>query len=244
LERQHAEQVKREAEWIASTAPQLEAPVTEEQLSKILEGGPEAVTVLQEIRKRDMAYAMLNAQKNIAQNLNPLLAKFDAALSPLLANHEQLARYQVTQQFVHKYPDFKSHIQFATDVAQRLRETYPDQVNAMTPEQFIDEVARQTDGLLTQNYERFRQFSPNSAPTWREALKQQQTPTPTPTPTPAAAPTPTPTPAAAPTPTPAATPAPAATKPAVRPPVGSPPTVAPGTVPKDWSKSVASTLRG
>jgi hypothetical protein len=242
---QQAQIKQQETKWIAETAAQMEAPITEAELNEILDGGPKAVALFQKLRQQDMANAMLNAQKNIANNLNPILEKFSSMLAPVLQHHDSIARYQVTQQFVAKHPDFKPHLDLATQVAEELQARYPQQVNSLTAEQFIDEVARQTGAMLDANWKR---FNPTATGTWRDVAKAAP-----------AAPAAVPALSAAPaapvvTPTPAPIPSAAALPPGappvvtaglkIKPPVGAVPTNAPPALQPSWQKAVASSMRG
>lgn len=177
---------QREAEFIQTTSAALDAPLTEAEVDTLLGGGKEAVAMMTNLRKRDMATAILQARKGIAEGLNPVLQEIFKGLAPLAQQHEQLQRYNITQQFVSKHKDFAPHLDLATNIAEELLKRYPEQASRLTPDQFIDEVARQTDVHLSAQ---FKRFNPQSAASWRTAGQTPATP-----PAPAAQPPPPPAP--------------------------------------------------
>lgn len=174
------EQAAAEQKWISELANTVEIPMTEEEIDTLLTGGEDAVALMQNMRKRDTAYAAVLAQKKMAEGINPVLQQLFSAMKPLVQHYESLQRYSVTQQFVGRHPDLKSHIDLATQVAETLMEKYPDQFNQLSDEAKMDEVARQTEHLLDMQW---RQFSPTGS--WRDAAKLT-----TPLPAPAAPPPP------------------------------------------------------
>jgi hypothetical protein len=211
---------QKEEEWVTKSSSQMKADLTEQDLETILTGGPEAVKLFSGIRQRDMARAVLSARKGIAEALNPVLENIFNSLQPVLQQHEQVQRYSVTQQFEAKHPDFKPHMDLATKVAESLMERHPAEVGKMSTEQFLDEVARQTDNFLTQNWRRF-----NPSGSWRDAGKPAAQVVPVvPSPAPIVTPTPLPIPA-------------------VRPLSGNAPQALTGQK-GSWNKQVAATLVG
>ena len=162
---------QREEEWITKSSPQMKADLTEEDLETILTGGPDAVALFSGIRQRDMASAVLQARKGIAEALNPVLENIFNSLKPVLQQHEQVQRYSTTQRFSEKHPDFAPHMDLASQVAEQLMERHAEAVQKMSTDQFIDEVARQTDNILQQNFKRF-----NPTGSWRAAGKPAAAP--------------------------------------------------------------------
>lgn len=227
IAKQNAELAQREAQFVQDLSGQLDAPLTEQEFDVLLAGGKPAVELMTSLRKRDMATAVLQARKGIATALNPVIDKVFQTLNPLVGQWEQLQRHNVESQFLTKHKDFVPHLDRARSVADELYKRYPNEVNKMSPEQFIDEVARQTDIILTNEYKR---WNPSANTSWREAARAAQAP---PAP-PAAAPV---------IPAPAIPPTPAAPK--VRPPATNAPAgfPAPGAG-GNWQKGVASSLRG
>ena len=184
----------REAEFIQTTSAALDAPLTEAEVDTLLGGGKEAVAMMTNLRKRDMATAILQARKGIAEGLNPIIEQIFAGLAPLAQQHEQLQRYNITQQFVAKHKDFAPHLDLATSIAEELLKRYPEQASRLSPDQFIDEVARQTDlHLATQ----FKRFNPQATGSWRTAGQPAAAPARVTPPAPATPPPPAPRPLAA-----------------------------------------------
>lgn len=219
----------REAQFLQETAAALPlSSLTEQQMDTFLAGGKSAVELFDSLRKQDVATAILHARKGIAQGLDPIIHELFNAVRPLVANHTDLRKYQIEQHFLAKHKDFGPHVGRARQVAEALVQQFPDRVNTMTDDQFVDEVARQTDLILSAEY---RQWFPNNQGTWRNAG--------------AASPAATAAPVAA-APAPVAAPVAPAPAPAPRPqaPAANAPLAAGGGVPDHWHKSVARTLRG
>src|SRR5213075_148582 len=108
----------------------------------------------------------LLARKSMYEDLEPMIKNLDATLAPLLTNHQTLERATAEQQFVASYPEFKSHLGTAREIAQALETQFPEQVRKMTQEQFAQEVAAQTDAVLQTEYKR---WFPSATNTWRDA---------------------------------------------------------------------------
>lgn len=210
-----------EAKFIAETAATLSPALTSEQLDTILAGGDAAVSTLQDLRRQDMATSILAARKGIASALSPIMDQMFAALRPLVEQHQELQKYHIEQQFVAKHPDITPHLGRAKQIAEELNRLYPQQVAKMSPDQFIDEVYRQTDLMLSEEH---RRWFPQGNGNWRAS---------------AAPPAPSPTPAPAPSPAPVA----AAPVAPVRAPAPNVPAGAGGGAAPNWRKSVASSMR-
>jgi hypothetical protein len=225
---------KRQQEFINKTIESLDAPLTETELDTLLAGGQEALQLFTNLRKRDMATAIMQARLGVADGLNPILNNIFQAMAPVVQQHEKLQRYSVEQTFVNKHQDFTPHIDRARQVAEELYKRYPQQVSKMTADQFVDEVARQTDIILTNEYKR---WNPNATTTWRDAARAAAAPAPAPAPAATAAPA-TPGPA-----TPSAAPAPAPVRKPIRPPAATVPQGGSGTSPASWDTMVAASLR-
>lgn len=230
IEAQKQELAKCEQEFLNNTIASIDVPMTEAELETILEGGKQAVELWQAARKRDMANAVLMARKGVAEGLNPVMSRLFESLKPLVANHENIERYQVKQLFLTKHKDFVPHVAQAEQVADELVRRYPQQVLKMSHDQFTDEVARQTDVILTAEHKR---WFPQGNGNWRTSA--QTVPVTPPAPVVPAVPPVVPV-AVAPAAAPAARPA--------RAPVGNPPSGAPMATSADWKKTVASSLRG
>lgn len=171
-----------EKKWISDYAAAIEAPITEDEVDTLLTGGEDAVKLMQDMRRRDIAYAVMQARKNISEGLNPVLQQVFSVLKPLTQHYESLQRYSVTQQFMAKHPDLKGHVDLATQVAETLMQRYPNEFSALNDEQKMDEVARQTTQILDAQWKRF-----NPQGSWRDAGKAAPAPAP---PAPPAAPRP------------------------------------------------------
>lgn len=218
---------KKEGEWIAQHAQTYKSPASEADLDLILTGGKEGLAKFQELLQHAHASAHLQARKSIFDQLNPTLQQVNANMQPLVQQQQQLQRYQVEQKFVTKHADFAPHIDQAKAVAEELARRFPNEVAAMTDDQFVDEVARQTDKILADNHKR---WFPAGGGNWRQTAA------------PVAAPS---APPAAPATPPAVVPAVApAQTPAVRPPSANAPGGFPtGPAQASWAKGVAATLR-
>lgn len=169
---------------------------SKEDMEAILEGGEPAAKLLAErINKISEALprAVLLARKSMFADLNPILESARQTLAPIVEQQIQLERIGTEQVFVSRHPEYQEHVEHARMVADALIAQYPDQVRAMTREQFVDEVAKQTDVVLQQNY---KYFNPAATDTWKDALQKAKAiaasaaaaPAVTPPATPAAAP--------------------------------------------------------
>jgi hypothetical protein len=166
-----------EHKWVNDYSEVVDTPFTEDEMDTLLTGGQEAVELMQKMRKRDIAYAVLQAKKNIAEGLNPVLQQLFSTVHPLAQHFESLQRYTVTQQFVSQHPHLKDHMDLAKQVAETLVQKHPREWEAMSPEQKINEVARQTTQILDNQWKRF-----NNSGSWRDATKTQAAPVPLPPP--------------------------------------------------------------
>lgn len=223
---------QREAEFINATAPTLDAVLTEEQMDTLLTGGQEAVKLFTHLRQQDMARAVLVARKGIAEQVNPIIKALSEQIRPLAEQHQNLQVYHTEQHFVSKHKDFAPHVQTARSVATELWKRFPEQVSRMTLDQFVDEVARQTDTILTNQY---KQWFPTGNGDWRAATRAMQAPAAPPAPA-VVTPTPAPVPAAAPAPQPAP-------RAAVRAPASNGPAGTPTGLTVPWQRGVAHSLR-
>jgi hypothetical protein len=221
---------QKEGEFVENRIKEFKssAKVDEKQLETILSGGPEGAKALTEVLHTVGAEAYAKAQLDVRRAIYADIEQIDAGVreafkqvQPLLAEHQRIQQYSVEQSFLNKHPDFKGHVETARKVATKLIESYPQQCYAMTPEQFIDEVAAQTDSILTSDFRRWNQ-DPNSS--WRNFNKAAAPPVETPAPAPAPVATP---------------PAP----PALKPPGANPPASVPANT-ANWHKSVAASLQG
>lgn len=219
----------KEQAFIETMSAQLDAPLTEEQIDTLLSGGKDAVELLTSVRKRDMATAILQARKQLADGFNPLLKQIYDQLIPLSENHQQLTRYSVEQAFFAKHKDFATHSETARNVAEELVKRFPEEVRKLSTDQFIDEVARQTDQILASEHLR---WFPQGGGNWRAGAA---------VPLPAGAAAPQPPPPAAP---PAAPQVPAAAGPrVVRPPASNAPSMPAAASAPTWNKAVARSMR-
>lgn len=136
-------------QWVVDRASTIDfEPLDEDQLNTILDGGDGAVAAFNDIRRRDAARAMLETRLSLEADLNPLLQHIHNAMAPVLERERQLAEYQITTQFSNKYAELIPHEQTARKVAEQLTTQYPEETSKMTPDQFVDEIARQTENIL------------------------------------------------------------------------------------------------
>src|ERR1044071_7999188 len=166
---------------------------TPDEFETILSGGKEAVELFERKLTDTCTRAIMLARKSIYSDLNPQLAQFSKALQPLTVQQVELERIATEQAFSATYPEYLPHADTAKSVAEALVKSYPKEVEKMTRDQFMQEVAAQTDRILQTEYKR---WNPNATGTWRDAAKAAPAAT-TPPAAPATPPTPAPTPAAA-----------------------------------------------
>lgn len=229
---------EREKQWVDENAKEISISVTPQEMEGILVGGEESVAAMQALLSRVAAQSLLLARKTIYTDLNerllPRLEAYEKQLGPVVQEYEKIQRHAAEQSFLTRYPDFQvpTARNKARQVAEALRQQYPEQVARLSQDQFDDEVARQTDRILT---DEFKTWHPDPSQTWRTFFKAPAPPAATP-----AAAAPPAVPAAAPA---AAPEAPAAAPSGVKPPVAhSPAAMVSGTKP-DWHKQVNQSLR-
>jgi len=216
-EKRAAAELKQKKEaWITGQLENLDVNITPEEHDAILEGGPEAVKKLIEMRKRDIATATLRARETIYEDLKPVLENIENQVrqfQPLYDDHQQLQRMRVEDSFKKAHPELAPRMTLCRQVAQSLVQQYPNEISQMSEPQVFAEVARQTKMVLEQ---------------------MGITDTPAPTPAPAAEVVPA-------APAPAA--APVAPKPTPKPPASMAPSGVPAAsgLPS-FSKSVAASL--
>jgi hypothetical protein len=204
--------------------------LTEEALEKILVGGKEGIATLNGLLKNVAARSILEARKSIYAELNPVVSQLSQQVSPLIQNNQQLERHATEMAFTTKFPEYSGeNLGTARYVAEQLVEKYPQAVAQMDREQFLEEVNRQADKIISED---FKRWHPSFTGTWKDWAKSQSAP---PTAPAALAATPA---APAPAPVPAK---PTAPKPAAKPPSSNSPGNVTGA-PKDWQRGVAGSL--
>ncbi len=221
--------------WVENASQHIPVELTEQQVETILGGGKESVAMVAGLLKNTGAHAALTAQKSVLgilnQSLLPGLKKLREQHEQVFANYQQLQRYEVQAQFVAKYPEFVPHADRARSVAESLIAQYPEECAKLGTEGFIQEVAAQTDRILSVE---FKRWNPNFNGTWKDYAKQTAAPAPTAPPVSAVAAV------GAPTAVPASPAAPAI--PPVQPPAANLPTNAPSLPSRSWHQQTASSL--
>lgn len=226
---QKAETAKLEQTWVDNFVQReaINFPMTEDEMETILSGGKGAVELFGAKLAQVAGRSALLARKSMYEDLDPMIANLQKTLAPLLTNHQDIARVAAETQFTSAYPEFKSHMDIVRETATALEKQFPQQVAAMTQDQFAKEVAAQVDSLLQTEYKR---WFPTATNTWRDAQAAQAAA--------AAAPAAPAAPVAA---TPAAPVAPA--KPRVQAPAGNSPAAIAASSTPDFHKSVAKDLQ-
>jgi len=144
---QAAELKTQEDQWVGENSKHIAVEVLDEgQLEKLLDGGPEAVQMFQDIRAHDAARTAYTIKASMYRELGPIFQKFEESMQPMQqyqrVQQEQAAETLLTQ----RHPEIaQHHIITARQIADRLVQQYPDETNAMPIETFIDEVAIQTE---------------------------------------------------------------------------------------------------
>jgi hypothetical protein len=189
---------KRETDWVDQKASEIkfEAP-TPDDIENLLGGGVEAGEWLAKFQAKTVASALLHARKSIFEDLSrellPQLEALQNQVTPVYQQQQVLARYTAEQAFVTKYPDFVPHIDTARKVAEAIVVQFPNEVSTMSQEDFLAEVARQSDRVLQQEFSRWNKtegaswkaptpVTPPPAPRTRPRPPASNTPASTPTP--------------------------------------------------------------
>lgn len=226
---QKADIAQREQTWTENFIKKegINFPVTEDEMETILSGGKDAVELFGQKLSQVSARTALLARKSMYEDLEPMFEKFAQTVAPLLSNHQDVSRVAAETQFTAAFPDLKPHMSLVREIAQGLEAQFPQQVAAMTQEQFGKEVAAQVDSMLQTEYKR---WFPTATDTWREKAARDAAAAAA-----AAAPAAT-TPAAA-------APAAPAPKAKVQPPAGNSPAAIAASSSPDFHKSVAKDLQ-
>jgi len=169
LAAQKAEQSQKEQEWVTNFAKNIEQAPTwsTDEMETLLSGGKDSIALLDAKMKQLAATAVLQARKTIYSDMNPALARVESAIAPLLQNSQQLEKHATAQLFLQRHPEFQPHAQTAQRVGDALVQNFPEEVSKMTRDQFIAEVAAQTDRILQSEYSNWDKSGKN----WREASK-------------------------------------------------------------------------
>jgi hypothetical protein len=211
----------------------LSIGIAENEMEVLLSGGKDAVALFTNKMNEAVGRAVLLARKSIYTDVNPKMAEIEQLLQPLVHQNVQLEYIATKQAFLAKHTDFAPHVSTADSVAKAIVEQFPEQVRKMTREQFIDEVAAQTDRILQRNY---KEWNPSATDTWRDHAKRVAAGSAPATP---ATPPATPAAQAQPGATPPATPA----APKIQPPsANSPAGIPAGGATPNWHKDVAKSL--
>lgn len=227
---QKADVAHREQTWVDNFIKKeaINFPVTEDEMETILSGGKGAVELFGQKLATVSARTALLARKSMYEDLEPMIQNLQATLTPLLSNHQDIARVAAETQFSTAFPDLKPHMGLVREIAQGLEAQFPKEVAAMTQEQFGKEVAAQVDSMLQTEYKR---WFPTATDTWREKAARDAAASA------ASAASAAPAALAAP-----ATPAAPAAKPRVQAPAGNSPAAIAATSSPDFHKSVAKDL--
>lgn len=146
--RAEAEIRQKRLAFVETTAKGLEIPaLTEAEMDEILEGGKPAIAKFEEIRRRDLAHAIMTTREGIYNELNPVLEQtFQRiqALQPALDEHMNWQRVRVEESFKTAYPYMVPHMALAKQVAASLMKQFPEQVSKLSQEDFFKELERQT----------------------------------------------------------------------------------------------------
>ena len=217
-----------ETEYITQLSAGIpDVQLTEESLEKILVGGKEGLAALNGLLKGVAARSILEARKSIYAELNPVVSQLSQQVSPLIHNNQQLERHATEMAFTSKFPEYSGeNLGTARYVAEQLVEKYPQAVAQMDRDQFLEEINRQADKIINDDFKRWHKDFTGS---WKDWARSQAAP-----PAPVA-------PAPAAIPAAAASVKPASPKPAAKPPSSNSPGNVSGA-PKDWQRGVAGSL--
>lgn len=167
----------REAEFVSKVMDNVNVAgaFTKDDVETLLVGGEEALPVVEKLLRTSIGRAVLEARRSIYDEINPIFEQLSGQVTPIAEQTRQLERYTTTQLFNERHPEFTEfgHLETATAVAEQLIQMFPEKVANMTREQFVDEVARQTDGIVQQD---FKRFHPKAEGSWKEHFKAAQNP--------------------------------------------------------------------
>lgn len=171
------EVAQREQAFIAEQAAKLDFKdvVKDDDIEALLVGGEKAVDTLSKVMKETTARAILEARRSIFAEVGPYLQNLESQVRPVIEQTQQLDTYTTTQLFEHRHPEFKEagQMDLVRSMGEEIAMRYPEQVRKMTREQFVDEVARQVDPVVQQDYKRFH---PSADGSWKDFFKGLKNP--------------------------------------------------------------------
>lgn len=115
--------------------------VTAADLDTVLNGGEEGVATFMSVITRAAVAGELRAREYAADAINRAAEKIMSQLNPAIERERQIAEYSQEQAFYEKHKDLATHREAVRNIATALRHHYPNEVAAMTADQFADEVA-------------------------------------------------------------------------------------------------------
>ena len=145
---QAAETKRKEDDWISTTAKLLDAPIDEALLDKILAGGKEGVAAFQELRRRDMAAAILFTRKRIHQDFEPVIRDLLDKQEPLQKFVSDAETERVVTEFTKTYPHLADRMDVVDSCAQVLLDQLGDKARAMPRDTFFKETAKLADDYI------------------------------------------------------------------------------------------------
>ena len=189
---------KAEAAYLQELTEKSTPGLTEAEVDNILIGGAEGAARLNAALAKVAAKTRLETEKQVYASVNKQLDALHAVLAPMIQQSAELERITLAQTFVQRWPEYEGNIDMAKAVAEELAARYPDQTRAMSRDQFLQEVERQTDQIAQND---FKRWNPQYQGTWKDYVKAQKAAVAAPSP-PALAPAPVIPPQVIPTPKP------------------------------------------
>src|SRR5208282_2762879 len=124
-------------------------------MESILAGDKDGIALLSGKLNSVVAKAVMLARKSVYAELNPILGQLQANLQPVFQNTQQIETAAAEHTFFTAYPDFKTHADTVRKVGEALFAKFPKEVAAMTREQIMQEVAAQSDRIISDECARF-----------------------------------------------------------------------------------------
>lgn len=139
---QLAKMVEDENKWIGDVAPMVRLqPLSTDEVEKILLGGEDAVKVMNSMRQKDIASAILSTKKVMAAEIENELSTIRAQLEPITKANEAAHVDQLRTEFDSKYPALVTYSGLRDQTATELVAKYNSSGIKPTRDEFFGALA-------------------------------------------------------------------------------------------------------
>lgn len=138
---------KKDREWVASVAPNVDVEIDEPLLDKIITGGAEAVKAFTQVLQTSVARAVLMTRKSMYAELEPRFNQISAQQTPLMEAFERQENDRMWSEFQKEYKDLAKDRDLVEQAASYLASNEPERVAQLSEKEFYAECAAGVRGL-------------------------------------------------------------------------------------------------